>query len=87
MPIFKNHLDFKNYEKNFLQVKSAIAKGRSYQVNLTQSFHLIACLMDFLCLIFYPKDKILNLKRILKMKDAKFFPFLLNYFLKSIKEK
>ncbi|MBM0637035.1 bifunctional anthranilate synthase component I family protein/aminotransferase class IV [Campylobacter sp. VicNov18] len=38
VPEFISFLDQKNYEKKFLQVKKAIAKGRVYQLNLTQSF-------------------------------------------------
>lgn len=73
--------------KKFLTSKIRYSKGLSYQVNLTQSFHFDSLLDGFFCLFFYPKDKMLNLKRILKTKDAKFFPFLLNCFLKPIKEK
>ncbi|MDX2331186.1 bifunctional anthranilate synthase component I family protein/aminotransferase class IV [Campylobacter hepaticus] len=39
IPEFISFLDQTNYEKNFIEVKKAIAKGRVYQLNLTQSFY------------------------------------------------
>ncbi len=87
MPIFKNHLDFKNYEKNFLQVKSAIAKGRSYQVNLTQSFHFDSLLDGFSLFNLLSKRQDTEFKAYIKDEGREILPFLLNYFLKSIKEK
>ncbi|MBZ7939362.1 chorismate-binding protein [Campylobacter sp. W0014] len=47
LPSFYDGLNFQNYKENFLKVKEAIAKGQSYQVNLTQNFHFNTLLDGF----------------------------------------
>ncbi|TKX34138.1 bifunctional chorismate-binding protein/class IV aminotransferase [Campylobacter taeniopygiae] len=47
LPSFYDGLNFQNYKENFLKVKKAIAKGQSYQVNLTQNFHFNTLLDGF----------------------------------------
>ncbi|MBZ7935953.1 chorismate-binding protein [Campylobacter sp. B0100352/1] len=47
LPSFYDGLNFQNYKENFLKVKEAIAKGQSYQVNLTQNFHFDTLLDGF----------------------------------------
>ncbi|EAL8426023.1 bifunctional aminodeoxychorismate synthase component I/aminotransferase [Campylobacter coli] len=87
MPIFKNHLDFKNYEKNFLQVKSAIAKGRSYQVNLTQSFHFDSLLDGFSLFNLLSKRQDTEFKAYIKDEGREILSFSPELFFKIHKRK
>ncbi|EGP2596689.1 bifunctional aminodeoxychorismate synthase component I/aminotransferase [Campylobacter coli] len=87
MPIFKNHLDFKNYEKNFLQVKSAIAKGRSYQVNLTQSFHFDSLLDGFSLFNLLSKRQDTEFKAYIKDEGREILSFSPELFFKTHKRK
>ncbi|TKX30626.1 bifunctional chorismate-binding protein/class IV aminotransferase [Campylobacter aviculae] len=47
LPSFCDGLNFQSYKENLLKVKEAIAKGQSYQVNLTQNFHFNTLLDGF----------------------------------------
>ncbi|EAH8813696.1 bifunctional aminodeoxychorismate synthase component I/aminotransferase, partial [Campylobacter coli] len=87
MPIFKNHLDFKNYEKNFLQVKSAIAKGRSYQINLTQSFHFDSLLDGFSLFNLLSKRQDTDFKAYIKDEGREILSFSPELFFKTHKRK
>lgn len=87
MPIFKNHLDFKNYEKNFLQVKSAIAKGQSYQVNLTQSFHFDSLLDGFSLFNLLSKRQDTEFKAYIKDEGREILSFSPELFFKTHKRK
>ncbi|EAI6906947.1 bifunctional aminodeoxychorismate synthase component I/aminotransferase [Campylobacter coli] len=87
MPIFKNHLDFKNYEKNFLQVKSAIAKGQSYQVNLTQSFHFDSLLDGFSLFSLLSKRQDTEFKAYIKDEGREILSFSPELFFKTHKRK
>ncbi len=87
MPIFKNHLDFKNYEKNFLQVKSAIAKGRSYQVNLTQSFHFDSLFDGFSLFNLLSKRQDTEFKAYIKDEGREILSFSPELFFKTHKRK
>ncbi|HIF9960457.1 TPA: chorismate-binding protein [Campylobacter coli] len=87
MPIFKNHLDFKSYEKNFLEVKSAIAKGRSYQVNLTQSFHFDSLLDGFSLFNLLSKRQDTEFKAYIKDEGREILSFSPELFFKTHKRK
>lgn len=73
LPEFSNFLDKKRYEKDFKKVKKAIAKGRSYQVNLTQSFEFKTRLDSFV---------LFNL--LLKRQDTPFRAYMKNEFLELL---
>lgn len=73
LPEFLSFLDKQRYERDFKQVKKAIAKGQSYQINLTQSFEFTTRLDSF---------TLFNL--LLKRQDTPFKAYMKNEFLELL---
>lgn len=87
LPEFLSFLDKKNYENNFNKVKKAIAKGQSYQVNLTQSFEFKTKLDSFTLFNLLLKLQNTSLKAYMKNDFLELLSFSPELFFKTHKRK
>ncbi|TEY01593.1 bifunctional chorismate-binding protein/class IV aminotransferase [Campylobacter sp. US33a] len=85
LPSFKSNLDFKEYEKNFALVKEAIAKGQSYQINLTQSFDFESKLDSFSLFNLLSKRQNTEFKAYIKDEKKEILSFSPELFFKTSK--
>lgn len=86
LPSFENTLNFKEYEKNFTLVKEAIAKGQSYQINLTQSFDLESKLDGFSLFNLLAKRQNTKFKAYIKDEKREILSFSPELFFKTHKK-
>ena len=87
LPEFLSFLDKKSYERNFKQVKKAIARGQSYQVNLTQSFEFETKLDSFALFNLLLKRQDTSLKAYIKSDFLELLSFSPELFFKIHKRK
>lgn len=85
LPSLKNTLNFKEYEKNFALVKKAIAKGQSYQINLTQSFDFESKLDSFSLFNLLSKRQNTEFKAFIKDEKKEILSFSPELFFKTHK--
>ncbi|TKX30965.1 bifunctional chorismate-binding protein/class IV aminotransferase [Campylobacter estrildidarum] len=85
LPSFYNGLNFQSYKENFLKVKEAIAKGQSYQVNLTQNFHFETLLDGFSLFNLLLKRQNTTFRAYIKYKDREILSFSPELFFKTKK--
>ncbi|MFX3626506.1 bifunctional chorismate-binding protein/class IV aminotransferase [Campylobacter sp. LH-2024] len=83
LPSFCDELNFQNYKENFLKVKEAIAKGQSYQVNLTQNFHFNTLLDSYYLFNLLLKKQNTQFKAYIKDKNREILSFSPELFFKT----